>query len=265
VVIGSIEDSYIQACATGLTVGITGANPATCLSIKNTWLRANTTVGASLTSLLDFHANIGVFENGPKGIAASACGGLLFTNCWWEALVLAGEFVNCTTVSFYGGTLEGGSTGTRAFYFSGASTPTTVIFDGPWTVLNMSAIFATADTGVTIYVRSAELGAYTWQAVNGGKVIFEYTLSNKATWDPANCPSLTKTASTTVTVTGAKFGDICEASFENSTTDPQLFMFKADCLADDVVTVSGFNIHTAAIDLSSGTLTVTVRKRPLNS
>jgi len=265
VVIGRIEDSYIQNCATGLTVGITGTPAATCLAMKNTWLRANTVVGASITSLINLHADQAVFESGPKGVSVSACGAVLFTSSWWESLNLCGEFVNCSTVTLYGGALDGSALVSRGFYFNGATTPTTVIFDGPWRVENMSATFATADTGATIYVRSPELAAYNWQATGGGKVIFDVELEASTTWDPPSCASLTKTASTTVTVAGVTLGDQCEAFFENGSSDPQLFYFKADCFGTDTVTVAAFNMHSSTVDLASGTLTVRARKRALTS
>lgn len=270
-VIAHIEDCYLQSCTTGLDTDKTGANYSTLLSVKRCWIRGNVTTGALIAGVKNSHFEQTVFEGTSGtgitdvGIAISGGDSHLLTNCWWEAIDLAGTFTNLGQASLYGGYLDGSQLDAHAFSANGATTATTVTFDGPWEVQNFSGTFAIADQGATIIVRAPALLGLTFSAVNGGKVIFECPMVAKATWNPPNIAALTLDAGTTVTVTGARLGDICTASFENGTSDPAIFQFKADCFANDTVTVRPFNMSGGAVDMASGTLSVSVIKRPLIS
>lgn len=76
------------------------------------------------------------------------------------------------------------------------------------------------------------------------------------TYDPPSINSLGRTT-TTVTVQGASLGDFVQASF--SLPLGGLLMF-AEVTVANTVTVTLFNLTTAAIDVASGTLRVLVLK-----
>lgn len=264
-VLANFSDCYIQSNVTGFTCSTTGSNANTMLTMDRCWIRGNTTVGASVTSTVNAVFRQVAFETGPLGCSFSACANVSLENCWFESVVSGGEFVNCSTVALRGGQIDGVSTTTRMFYFNGASTPTSVVFDGAWRVANITSQYiATADQGVVIYVRSPELGSYNWQAVNGGKVVFDYDLINSISYDP---PSLAANATTTqsITVTGAVAGDMVEAYFDNGTTDNRLLLIQGLVTGPGSVSVLLRNLNTTTLDAASGTLTIKVRKKPLIS
>jgi hypothetical protein len=269
-VIAALSDSYLQSNTVGLSCSKTGANFCTLLSVVRCWIRANTTTAALIDSVKNTYFEQTAFEGSgagtDTGLSISGGGVHRVENCWWEDVNLAGTFVGCGSVSLNGGYLNGASLTAHAFYAasSGGNNPT-VIFDGAWEVQNLSGTFAIADATATIIVRSPALLGLTFSAINGGKVIFDVPLEAKATYDPPNTASLAQAAATTVTVTGAGVGDICTASFENATSDPQSFDISAFCFSSDTVTVRMFNRHSAAIDMASGTLSVRVQKRALIS
>lgn len=77
-----------------------------------------------------------------------------------------------------------------------------------------------------------------------------------ATWDPGSVSSGAQT-STTVTVTGAAVGDSVRATFSLSLAGLQMTAYVS---AANTVTVLLGNLTGGAVDLASGTLTVTVSK-----
>jgi hypothetical protein len=269
-VYASVEDCYLQSGTTGLECTITGSNFATMLSVNRSWLRSNTTTGASLTGVKNSHLNSVAFEGSgvstATGISISGGGVHTLTSCWWEDVKLGGTFVGCGSVHLNSGYINGASLVAQGFYAvqSGGVT-TTVIFDGAWEVQNLSKPFATADIGATIIIRSRALLGLTFSAVNGGTVVFDCPLEGNATYNPGSIASLVQDTATTVTVTGAAIGDVCYATFDNGTSDPASFNITAICLAPDTVTVRFFNLHSAPIDMASGTISVRVQKRALIS
>lgn len=82
-------------------------------------------------------------------------------------------------------------------------------------------------------------------------------LTGTATFDPANLAPLAST-NTTVTVTGAAVGDPATASI--TTMANANLIITATVTADDTVRVIFFNGDTGAVNLSSGTVKVTVTK-----
>ena len=270
-VLAAIEDSYLQSGTRGLDTDKTGANFCTVLNVRRTWMRGNTDynayVGGVIGSLWEqaiFEGAGGIITN--VGLYVSGGGRHQFLGCWWESLKQAGQFVDCGEVLLMGGHWDGAEqTASSAFYATGAVGPVTLIFDGAWDVANHAGTFALADAGATIIVRSPDLLGLTFQALNGGKVIFDCPLVGSATYDPPSMATLTQAVATTVTVTGASAGDLCTASFDNGTTDPQNFDISAYCFAPDTVTVRMFNRSGGTIDLASGTLSVRVQKRALVS
>ena len=172
-VLASIEESYLQSCATGLSTDKTGANYCTMLAMKHVWVRGNTSVGAQINNVINGLYEQVAFEGSgvhtPTGLNIS--GGLSHTlvECWWEDVQTAAAFSNCGSVALYGGYLNGLALSSLGFYAIGC----TVIFDGSWGVQNLAVPFATADAGATIIVRSPDLASYSFTAVNGGKIIWD--------------------------------------------------------------------------------------------
>jgi hypothetical protein len=268
-VLGGIQNSYIQAGGTGVDINNTGVNSVASFWMDHVWIRGNTTVGATITNCKQTRLQHVAFESAggrtcPKGLSVTGGNGIYLGNCWFEALLFGAEFIGCGTVTFDGGYLDGSALTTRGFYAANSSGNTTVIFDGPWQVENLSVIFATADDNSTIIVRNPSLAAYTFQAVNGGKVIYDFDYVKTQTYDP---PNLASNATTTVnvTVTGANVGDSVSVEFSNGTTDPNLFYWTGTVTGPNAVVVLLRNMHTSSLDLASGTLTTTVRKKPLTS
>ena len=75
-----------------------------------------------------------------------------------------------------------------------------------------------------------------------------------ATWDPGEVLA-SQSVSTTVSVPGAAFGDICLPSFSLALSG---LVLSAEVDAADVVRVTLSNTTGAAIDLASGTITLLV-------
>ena len=268
-VLGGIRNSYIQAGGTGVDINNTGVNAVASFWMEHVWIRGNTTVGANIINCKQTRLQQVAFESAggrtcPKGLSVIGGNAVYLGNCWFEALLFGAEFIGCGTVTFDGGYLDGSALTTRGFYAANASGNTTVIFDGPWQVENLSVTFATADDNSTIIVRTPSLAAYTFQAVNGGKVIYDFDYVKTQTYDP---PSLSSNGTTTVNVTvpGASVGDLVTVNFSNGSTDPNLFYWTGTVTGPDTVVVLLRNMHTLTLDLSSGTLTTRVRKRPLTS
>ena len=89
--------------------------------------------------------------------------------------------------------------------------------------------------------------------IGGGQPIIRH-LSKTATWDPASVNAGAQT-STTVTVDGAQLGDEVTCSFS---LDLQLMQLTGYVSAANTVTVVLRNGTAGTIDLSSGTLRVSV-------
>ena len=84
-------------------------------------------------------------------------------------------------------------------------------------------------------------------------------LRASATWDPANIAD-TAVTSTTITVTGAEVGDVVLAAHDQITTEEVLV--SAHVRAADTVIVIIHNKTGSDLNIDSGTLYVTVFKRP---
>ena len=110
-----------------------------------------------------------------------------------------------------------------------------------------------------------DLASATWTAVvtpieiGFGGYDLDYTLlSGTAAYDPPSLATNTSTT-TTVTVTGARVGDIVQSVWMDVDT-LQVFM-QGVVTADNTVTVTLWNRHSASKDIAAGNIFVTVKAR----
>jgi hypothetical protein len=105
------------------------------------------------------------------------------------------------------------------------------------------------------YIAGADIGAGVWHHLGftSEPAVGGVVRTGSKTWDPASTADAAMT-STTVTVTGARVGDIARAGF--TTSIPAGGILAATVTADDTVTVTYFNKTGGVSDLASGTLTV---------
>lgn len=82
------------------------------------------------------------------------------------------------------------------------------------------------------------------------------------TWDPASVANGATTATTAVTVTGAKTGDEAYAKFSNALPTGA---FLTAVASTNTVTVALVNNSGATLDLASGTLTARAEDRTKNN
>ena len=100
---------------------------------------------------------------------------------------------------------------------------------------------------------SGLMSAVSW-AINGGTTVTEHGCAT-STWDPRSMGTSTVTlasATTTLALSGAALGDVCEASLSTATTSD--VMISCVMSGTATATVALINTNTAATDYVTGTV-----------
>lgn len=270
IVIGSIEDSYVQACSTGIKLDRTEGVGSTMLALRQLWVRDNSAIGADLVGVTNLTIDQVAFEKCTLGAKLGGCTAVFVTNSWWERNASDAEIINCLSTRWSGGSVDGGgpatrkSSGAQRFYFNNKASPGTHVFDGAWRVESQnSQFFATADTGATIIVRTPDLLSVGWRAVNGGQIIFDLTLFGK---QKVEAKKILRTPHNTISidVPGASLGDICEAWVDLPQSEMP-YMLTACCLQAEKVVVTLPESMKEKSALSDFLVMVRVKKTPIIS